>query len=429
MSATAIARSPGVLRTLSLVTIARLPQSCIGVLILLHTREIGLSYAVGGVATAGFTLGLGAGSPLLGRLVDRRGQSGILYITGLIAGAAVIGIARVRADHPGVLIALAAVIGLAQPPIGACGRVILTRLVTGHNRDALFAFDVSLQQAVFVVGPLTLLWLASSAGPSVALEVTGLTMVLATSAFALGTKALTTRERHERSAHGPRLGAVAIPGVQTLVALTAALGISFGTVEVGVVVASERHHGGLSVSVLFCLWAFGALLGGLWSARRANRGNRIRETQMFLLALAAFTLLLAMPLPAWWLASCLVGSGVMTAPLLALLYTMMSDAAPSDVLTEAYAWEMTGTMAGVALGTAAAGVLATFAGVGAVFVVASVAVLASIVVWTRRATTVIPRGNRLASIPVGSTPMAGRADLQPVDAVCGRDRECMQCGC
>jgi hypothetical protein len=72
---------------------------------------------------------------------------------------------------------------------------------------------------------------------------------------------------------------------------------------------------------------------------------------------------------------------------------------------------MTGTMAGIALGTAAAGVLATFVGVGGVFIVATVAVLASIVVWTHRATTVIPRGDGLSPIPVSA------------------DRECLECGC
>jgi MFS family permease len=134
-------------------------------------------------------------------------------------------------------------------------------------------------------------------------------------------------------------------------------------------------------------------------------------------------------MPAWWLAPCLVVSGLTTAPLLALFYSMMSDAAPVDVLTEAYAWEMTGTMAGIALGTAAAGVLATFVGVGGVFIVATVAVLASSLIWTRRATTVISRSDRLRPTTVSSSHVASRSELQPVDALSGRDWECMECGC
>ncbi len=386
MSTLAVVRLPGVLRTLGLAAIARLPMSVIGVLVLLQTRQLGLSYAVGGAAMGAFTLGMAAGAPIIGRLVDRRGQPRVLLVTGLSAGLATICIAHVPASVPGVLIVLSALIGVAQPPIAACARVILTRLLTGRERDAMFAVDVSVAEIAYSVGPLALLSLAAAAGPPVALEATGLVLVVGTCGFALGTEARVMRGATEPSVR-IGLGAIAKPGVLTIVGLTATLGVSWGAVEVGVIAAAERHHG-LPLPVLFGGWALGSILGGLLAARHANGTDRTRKGRVLLLALAAATFLLAIPMPAWWLVASLALSGIVTAPLLALLYAMISEIAPAGALTEAYAWQTTGITGGLALGVAAAGVITTWLGVGAVFLAATAAVLASSVVWAHRSTTV-----------------------------------------
>ncbi len=387
MSSLTAVRSPGVLRALSLAAAARLPLTTIGVLILLQARHLGLSYALGGLATGAFALGFAAGSPLLGRLVDKRGQTPVLHLSGLVAGVAITAVALVPPRLAGLVIPLAALVGLSQPPVTACVRAMLTRLLAGRDRDFVLVVDVSANELVFMLGPLGLLSLAVAAGPPVALAVTGLGLTLATSAFAVGPE--TRAMRGESGAGGRRgRGVIAHPGVLTLVVVTGMLGAKAGAVEVAIVVADEKHHGQIPLPILFFVWALGSLIGGVLAARRLDVRDRTRAMHLLLLGTAVPALLAAIPLPEWWLIPCLALTGLSAAPLIALLYAMMSNTAPAGALTEAYAWEMTGMTAGAAMGSAAAGFIATFVGVGGVFIAAAAAALAGSFVWGRRSSTV-----------------------------------------
>ena len=75
-------------------------------------------------------MSLGVGGPLLGRLVDRRGQTTVLVAGALVAGSALAATAALPAGAPlAALVALAAVLGLSAPPVGACLRAILPAVV------------------------------------------------------------------------------------------------------------------------------------------------------------------------------------------------------------------------------------------------------------------------------------------------------------
>ena len=186
MSSLAILRAPGMPRMLGLSLLARMPLGVIGLLLLLQVRHLGLSYAVGGLATAAFTLGMAIGSPVMGRLIGRYGQPRVLHASGICAAAALVAFANVPAGLPGLLVGLTTVIGFAQPPVSACLRAILAQHLDRRDRDAIFAIDLSLQSVVLVVAPPALVWVATIASPGLSLELTGLLLVVATSAFAFG---------------------------------------------------------------------------------------------------------------------------------------------------------------------------------------------------------------------------------------------------
>lgn len=369
MSALAVVRTPGVLRTLGLSLAARLPLGVIGLLLLLRARDLRLSYLVGGIATAAFTFGMAAGSPLLGRLVDRRGQPLVLAACGAVAGAALLALGSAPARVPAVLVALSAIVGLAQPPVTACVRAIWSRLLSRDDQETVLALDISLQQVAFLLGPVVLLALAASAGPALALQLTGAVLIVATGAFALAPEARRTPS-DAAAAHPALLGALAHGGVLTLVALSVGLGTAFGISEIGIVAFAERHGIEHAIAALYGASAIGALAGGLLWAQRPARGERIRMLQRMLLALAAVEALLALPADGWWLGVVLLLDGLIAAPLLAVLYAMLADVAPPRLLTEAFAWETAGFMSGLALGSALSGALLAVASTSVLFLCA-----------------------------------------------------------
>ncbi|CUR56720.1 putative MFS transporter [metagenome] len=385
MSTLAALTAPPVLRSFALSFVARLPLTVIGVLVLLRTRELGFSYALAGVAAGAFTLGMSAGAPLVGRLVDRHGQLSVLCTTSLIAGAAISVFALAPADSPLLIVALAGLVGFAQPPVSACVRVLWGRLLSERERDAMFAVDISAQGIAFIIGPVTMLWLASTAGAVTALFATGILIVVGTMAFALdpvGRRHMGTSPTRIHS--GP--AAIAYPGVRTILAITAAVGVSFGAVEVGIVAAAERHQD-VPLVVLLGAWSVGALVGGpLWGLRGGS-GRHIRDALLLISGLVACTATLAIPSSGWWVAAGLVLFGLLVTPFVTLLYTMLASAAPPEALTEAYSWEVTGMTGGIALGTAAGGVCISASGLAGAFLLAGAAMLVSGVVLGLRIPT------------------------------------------
>jgi MFS family permease len=68
-----LVRAPGVLRTLALALLARIPLGAVGLLLVLQVRHLGHSYALAGACSGACALGMAFGAPMLGRTVDRIG--------------------------------------------------------------------------------------------------------------------------------------------------------------------------------------------------------------------------------------------------------------------------------------------------------------------------------------------------------------------
>src|SRR3954451_14061448 len=129
---------PGALRLAAVSILARLPMAMLSIALLVHVRHLTGSVATAGVVAGAFAASLGVGGPLLGRLVDRRGQTMVLLATALVAGAALAGIAALPARAPvEALVALAVVLGLRTPPVRSRLRAIRPAVV--RDREALRA--------------------------------------------------------------------------------------------------------------------------------------------------------------------------------------------------------------------------------------------------------------------------------------------------
>ena len=78
--------TPGALRLLAISIIARLPLAMLGIGLLVQAVHLTGSFTAAGVVAGANAIAIGVGGPLLGKLVDRRGQTVVLITSGCVSG-------------------------------------------------------------------------------------------------------------------------------------------------------------------------------------------------------------------------------------------------------------------------------------------------------------------------------------------------------
>jgi MFS family permease len=339
----------------------------IGLALLLLVRSEGGSYAAAGGVSAAYFVSTAVGAPIAGRLVDRRGQTRILLpravlFPALLGGVCVLAVV----DAPLVLVALcAAGAGLLMPPVGASLRALWPRLFADADlRATAYALEASLQEIVFIAGPLLVAVLTGAVSPVLALAVAATAGGVGTAAIALAEPVRTWRpdERHATSI----LGALESAGVRTLVGLSLCLGLGFGAAEVGWPAFAEDHGGAELGSIPIALFAAGSLVGGLVT------GARVTVPPRQLLRISSLVLAAGMTLPlfGWSLPSMAVLAflaGLPIAPVVMAAYGLVDAVAKRGTAAEAFAWISTAVFVGFSMGTAVGGVLIDGVGVRASF--------------------------------------------------------------
>jgi predicted MFS family arabinose efflux permease len=378
--------SPCALRLTAVSVLARLPMAMLSIGLLVHTQHLTGSLAAAGIVAGAFAASLGVGGPLLGRLVDRRGQTLVLVAGALVAGAALAATAALPAGAPlAELVALAAVLGLSAPPVGACMRTLLPAVVS--DRDALraaYAAESAAIELTWISGPPLVLVVAAAWSPGAALAIAGAVLVLGTAAFAAepASRAWRPAPAPERS----RGGSLRAPAMRTLALVLLALGVVFGAVEVAVVASADALGSSAAAGPLLGLWGAGSLVGGVVAARMGGGARTGAGLALVLAALAAGHLALtAAAGSAVALAAVLTLAGATIAPTFATVYGMVERAAPAGTVTEAFAWLGTATAVGASVGAACAGAVADSAGPAAAFALAGAAGTAAALLAALRA--------------------------------------------
>jgi MFS family permease len=358
--------------------VARLPLATFSIGILVHVQQSTGSYAAAGITAGALAVAQGAGGPLLGRLVDRYGQTVVLLGAAVVAGLALTALATLPAGTPlPVLVALAATVGLATPPVGACMRTLIPALrpEVADQRRA-YAVDAAATELTWVAGPPLALAVGAAAGTGTALTAAAVVLVVATAAFALSRA---SRGWRPAPVTRSRRSALASPAMRTLVAVLAGVGVLFGATEVGTTATA-----GPAAGLVLGLWGAGSLAGGVVAARLGGGAAAGRGFTLLLAALGVGHLLLvpasAGPVA---LAVAIAVAGTMIAPILASSYAMVDDAAPAGTVTEAFAWLATATALGTSVGAAAGGALVEAAGPASAFVLAGGAAITASLVAAR----------------------------------------------
>ncbi|WP_166784730.1 MFS transporter [Cryobacterium sp. TMT2-14] len=344
-------RTAGALRVFVPALVGRLSFAMVTLVLLFAVQRSTDSFAVAGAATGAFGLANVIASPYRARFVDRRGQRFALNSLAIAFAAGLSGMAALTAQSEppaGVLVGLAAVVGLFPPPLGASMRVLWGSITEpGAVRTKAFSVDAVCEELLFTTGPLIAAAVVSAASPPVGLLTTALVALLGTlgmtsSPLSLGHGAVTTAPRNS-SQPLRQSGFVAI-----LIALLG-VGVVLGTVEVvAPAVADSQGSVGLA-GILLAAFAAGSAVGGLLFGQRTWRNSLVKRLLISSTLMTVLCALLATLGSVVVLGFGLVVVGFFLAPSLVTGYLLADDITAVEVRTEASSWINTAVNAGAAV--------------------------------------------------------------------------------
>lgn len=341
-----LARTPGVLRIIAAQLTARFPSGMLSLGLLFHVERRTGSYGVAGVVLAALSIGQALAGPATGRLMGRLGIRPVVITSTVLCAAAVTSIALLDLPPEGIAgLALAA--GLTFPPITSAVRTIYPKLVPASMLGPLFSLDASLQELIWIGGPVLVTFLATGVSTTAALLLSAV-LLIGGGAWFSASRAV-GRVRIPRSKR--RFGVVLLRPQVALMTLVGFLVIaSCAAIEAsvaGAFGASDPTSG-----VVLSIWSLASLAGGFVLGRLAMRPWSLALR----LALVAVGAALTPFLPGFWgLTAALVISGFGLAPALGVISAIVSSSVRFSDTAEAYGWTNTGQLVGVALGAALAG--------------------------------------------------------------------------
>lgn len=384
--------TPHFKRLLASAIVGRLPIGIDALALVLLVRDEGGTYAAAGAVAGAFAAGGAVGAPIQGRLMDRHGQRLLALMAFVHAAVLIALVALILTGVPiAAQVALALVAGAAIPPISSVMRALWRDLF--EDADLLrtaFAVDSVAIELVFVAGPAITGLAAAFFSPAAAIGVACVAVIAGTLSFVTAPPSRDWRPEPRTGELG-RLGALASPGLRTLLLATFPVGFAFGAIEVAMPGFAEDNGGREWAGALIAVWSAGSAAGGVIYGARAHRRS-LTDGYLFFVALLPFgflPLLAATSLPL--MLALVVLAGLAIAPTIASGNQILGTVALPGALTESYTWGITALVSGVAAGNATGGWLVEAEGWrGAVTAGVAAAVLAGIVAFARRA-TLVPR--------------------------------------
>jgi MFS family permease len=392
--------TPAALRVLGTSVIARMPLAMLGIALLIHARDLTGSFTAAGLVAGAYATATGVGGPLLGRLVDRAGQLPVLMPSVLASAAGLAGAALLpHGTAPIVLVGLAAAIGLATPPLGACVRTLLPGLARDEGTARVaYAYDATAVELTWILGPPLALGLGALWSSGAALAAAAAILLAGTAAFAA--QPAVRAWRPEPVTERTRGGSLDSAGMRTLVLVLVAAGVLFGAVEVAVAAAAEALGSSAAAGPLLGLWGLGSLAGGVVATRRGGGARSATGLAQVLALLAAgHVALIAATGSLALLGATLLLAGAAIAPTCASAYAMVEDVTPEGTITEAFAWLATALAVGAAAGAAGGGAVADSAGPAAACALAGCAGTFAVLVTLLRSRTLGGVADPAAIVP------------------------------
>ena len=372
---------PGALLFSATGFVARLPMSMVGLGIVLLVSDATGSYGLAGSVAAAYVVANAGFAIVIGRLVDRLGQSRVLPVAvSLCTTALALTTWSVEADWPRTTTyLLAAVAGAAIPPIGSCIRARWSHVLDEPDGvQTAYALESVVDESVFILGPIVVTVLATWWHPVAGLAAAALAGLAGT--LALAAQRATEPPPHPRQLQpadgADRESAMPWALVATLTGICFALGMVFGGAEVATVAFADEHAAREYAGPLLALWALGSLVSGVLTGLirwRRPPATRVRWGVLALgLTLLPLTVISSMPL----LGLALLLGGFAISPTLISALALTEQSVPRGRLTEGMAVLHTGLAAGIAPGATLTGVVVDASGAATAYAVPAAAGLA-----------------------------------------------------
>jgi MFS family permease len=360
----ALLTAPGVTNLLSASLVGRLPVGMAMLMFVLVVHDGTGSYPLAGFAAAVNAAATAFTAPPLGRLSDRGHAALVLVVTGVAEAAALVALVLglKMGLSGGVIVAIAAVTGMVNPPIAAVTRVVLPRLAPDEeSRRTAFALDALLIELSFVVGPALVGVVAAIwNGYAVAFLAAGLNLL---GAFGL---AATRSVRHGYVVDLPEfhesrwrrvVGPLTSRGLRTVMMTSVLWAAAFGVLEITIPAYTNARGLPELGGLMFALWSGGSIVGGLWYGGRDFKTplGRLYLVFMALNVIGFGAIVFAGSL--WTLGLLLFAAGLVISPTTAVEGALVTSLAPRGMTTEAFTWSGTAIYLGFALGSALASVV------------------------------------------------------------------------
>ncbi len=357
---------PGVRSLMLLMLFARVGPTAAGVTVTLHVvTTLDKGYAAAGTVGFATMVGIGLGSPLMGKLIDSRGLR-VTLVLSLLEG--VFWLTAPLMDYY-VLLPLAFANGLVAVPLMSIGRQALTALVPESQRRPAFSLDSISVELSFMIGPAAGVLVATHFSSGTALVSIGAAIVIACALLFVVNPPLVHEDevvegpppRWQTWMRGPMIAALIIPFGATM---------ALSGMEIASIASLERQGQQSWLGLIFVVMCAASALGGL------VYGSRTRvPSGVVLLACMA---LLEIPVglgdgSVALLAIALIPMNLVCAPTIASSSEQISKLAPASARGLALGFQGSAFTFGVAAGQPLAGLAVDHGGAPLGFVVAGVA--------------------------------------------------------
>lgn len=371
--------------------LARLPIAMIGLALLFYVQRTTGSFAIAGLVSAGALVGVASGAVVQGRVMDRLGPTRPLMVTtglfGLLTTVAIVAVESAAATP--LLVVLAAFVGLSEPMVGAASRAVWPSILPpGPVRHAAYAYEAISLEVFFILGP-------SLAGVLIAAPWAGTGFVVGAASMIVGSvwfaNTRTVRSMRPQAKPFSLLGAIATPGMRTVVLAAFGFGVTIGFVEVAVPAAATAAGYATIGGLLLGAWSVSSVVFGLFYGARPWPRPIYLRAPVLLGGFGVLVALISVAGPLWLLALLLLLAGTLVTPQATTHSALIENVAPPGTVTEAFGWIVTAVTLGLAIGQSTSGQLAEYAGTGWSFLVGGVAgVIIGGLVWLRRHTLAEP---------------------------------------
>ncbi|MEU0194565.1 MFS transporter [Streptomyces afghaniensis] len=387
--------------------VGRLPNATAAIAILLFVRAEGGSYSLAGALAGVYGVANAVGQPVLGRLVDLRGQPRVQLPAAVLSGLAMAVFAFAGIGSLPLAYAAVAGAGLFAPPLEGGLRALWSSVLRKEEHvHTAYAMDAVAQEVMFTVGPLLVTLCVSLWSAQVALLVLNMVGVLGALSVVVSPPSRAWRSA-PREAHW--LGALRSAGLLALLAAFLFVGMALGSITVASVPYADDHGGDVVYGWMMAALGFGALVGGSVYGARQWAGEPARRLRVLVALLVVCYLPLMLMPDAVPMVALTALAGVFLAPAIACAFVLVDRHAPRGTVTEAFSWLVTTFTVGHSVGAGLAGPVVEVGGALWGFAVPGVAGGVSLLVLTAT--------GRVLAAPGGGAVVAAGSENDPNRAV------------